>query len=84
MGFVDDDHGPSVSFGGFGCEETGGLGHDFGFVESGVGAQRGHDGDVEASGAERGVWNVEDVVAGRVEGCDGGANGDGFAGAGSS
>lgn len=50
-------------------------------MEPWVGAERGHDGDVEAAGAERGVGGVDDVVAGRVEGGGGGSQGDGFAGA---
>jgi hypothetical protein len=81
VGFVDDDHGAAVSFRCFRGEKRGGLGHDFCLMEPRVGAESGDDGDVEPSCAECGVRDVDDVVSGRVEGGDGGADGDGFAGA---
>jgi hypothetical protein len=76
---VDDQDDAAVAFGFLGGEQVGGLRHDFGFVEAGVGAERGDDGDVEAAGAERGVGDVDQVMPGLVEGRDGGADGDGLA-----
>ena len=81
MGFVADEHDPAVPFGSLGGEEVGGLGHQLGFEVAGLGAEGAHDGDVEAAGAEGGVGDVDDLVAGAVQGVDGGAHGHGLAGA---
>ena len=67
VGLVDDDHHPAVALGLFGGEQVGGLGHDLGLVEPGLGAQGPHDGDVEAPGAKGRVGHVDHLVPGRVE-----------------
>jgi hypothetical protein len=78
VGFVDDDDGASVAFDGFSGEECCCLGHDFGFVESGVCAECVHDRDVKTAGAECGVWDVDDVMSGWVKVRDGGTYGNSF------
>ena len=77
---VNDDGSP-VAFGFFVREQGRGLGHDFGFVESGCRSEGGHDRDVETACAERGVRDVDDVVACRVEPGDRRTNSDCFPGA---
>ena len=52
-----------------------------GGVEAGLAAEGEHDLVVEAAGADRGVGEVDERVAGGVEGGGGGAGGDGLAGA---
>src|SRR5207245_486414 len=49
--------------------------------EARAGAERAHDGDVEATGAEGGVGDVDDLVVGGVEGGAGGPGGHRLAGA---
>jgi hypothetical protein len=75
---LDDDHYAAVPFGGLGGEQVGGLGHQLGLEVAGLGAEGPHDRDVESPGAERGVGDVDDLVAGGVQGGDGGADRDSF------
>jgi hypothetical protein len=76
---IHDDHDAAVPLVGFGGQQVGGLGHQLGLEVAGLVAERADDGDVEAAGAEGGVGDVDDLVAGRVEGRDGGADGHGLA-----
>ncbi len=75
VGLVDADDDAAAAFVLFGGEQVGGLAHDFGLVEAGAATQRGDDGDVEASGADGGVGDVDDLVAGAVKLGGGGADG---------
>ena len=81
VGFVDDEDGGAAAFGGFGGEGVGGLWDEGGHVGAGQAAEGGDDGVVDAAGADGGVAEVDDGVAGGVQGGEGGADGDGFAGA---
>src|SRR6266498_3617802 len=74
VGLVDADDDAAAAFVLFGGEQVGGLAHDFGLVEAGAATQRGDDGDVEASGADGGVGDVDDLVAGAVQLGGGGAD----------
>src|SRR5262245_2214442 len=57
------------------------LGHDLGLEEARAGAEGADDCDVEAPGAEGGVGDVDDLVAGRVQGGASGTGSDRLAGA---
>jgi hypothetical protein len=81
VGFVDGDHDAASPLGGFRVEGVGGLGDERRFVEAGDVPEPGDDGHVDASCADRGVAQVDDGVARGVEIAEGGAHGDGFAGA---
>ena len=81
VGFVDDQDGGAAAFGVLGGEGVGGLGDEGGGVGAGWPAEGGDDGVVDAAGADGGVAEVDDGVAGGVEGGQGGADGDGLAGA---
>jgi hypothetical protein len=81
VGFVDDDHDAFAAFVLFGGERVGGLGDERRLVEAGDATQRGDDRGVEAAGADGGVAEVDDRVAGRVEIRGRGSGGDGLAGA---
>ena len=78
---IDDEHDAAVPLGGLGGEQVGGLGHQLGLEVAGLGAERPDDLHVEAPGAEGGVGDVDDLVAGGVEGGDGGAHRHGLPGA---
>jgi hypothetical protein len=75
MSLIADHYDPAVPFCGFGGEQIAGLGHQLGFEVARLGAQRADDGDVKAAGAEGGVGDVDDLVAGGVQASDGGAQG---------
>ena len=57
------------------------CGIEGGHVGAGQAAEGGDDGVVDAAGADGGVAEVDDGVPGGVQGGEGGADGDGFAGA---
>jgi hypothetical protein len=79
MCLVADHYDPAVPLGGLGGEQVGRLGHQLGFEVAGLGAERADDGDVKPAGAERGVGDVNDLVAGGVQGGDCGAQRHGLA-----
>ncbi len=80
VSLVDDDQHAPASLELLGGEQVGGLGHDLGLEEAGLCAEGGDEGDVDLAGAEGGrVGEVDDLVGGRVELADGGAEGDGLA-----
>src|SRR5260370_992115 len=81
MSLVADEDDAAVPFGGLGGEQVAGLGHQLGFEVAGLGAERADDGDIQAPGAEGGVGDVDDLVAGGVEAGDGGAQRHGLPGA---
>lgn len=78
MGFVDYEHDSAVAFRGFGGEQVGGLGHELGSLVAGFCSEGSDDGDVEASGAEGGVGDVDDLVSGGVQCRYGGSDRHGF------
>ena len=63
----------------FGGQRVAGLRDQGGVVEAGPPAERGHDVVVDAAGADGGVGEVDQVVAGGFGAVDGGAGGDGLA-----
>jgi hypothetical protein len=75
VGLVDDDHAGLGLLGFFGGQQLGGLGDQGGLVEAGVAAERSDDLGVQAALADAGVGDLDDGVAHRVEGGDGGAGG---------
>ncbi len=77
--FVDDDHDAAVPLGGLGGEQVAGLGHQLGLEVARPVTQRADDGDVKPAGAEGGVGDVDDLVAGRVQAGDRGAQRHGLA-----
>jgi len=79
VGFVDEQDGGAGAFGVFGGEGVAGLGDQGRGVEAGVAAQGGDDVVVDAAGADGGVGDVDQVVAGGFQAVDGGAGGDGLA-----
>src|SRR5215218_41205 len=81
VGLVDDHHGGLGLLGLLGGQQLGGLGDQAGLVEAGRSAERSDDLGVQAALADAGVGQVDDGVADRVQACDGGAGGDGLAGA---
>src|SRR5205823_5850388 len=81
VGLVEDQDRGSASLGLFGGEGVGGLWDEGGHVYAGHAAEGGDDGVVDAAGADGRVAEVNDRVAGRVERGEGGADGDGLAGA---
>src|SRR5215470_1493231 len=81
MRLINDDDDAAVALGLLGFEQLLGLGHDLGLEEARSGAEGADDGDVEATGAEGGVGDVDDLVAEWVERGPGSAGGDRLAGA---
>src|SRR5919198_1507841 len=79
--FVEDQDGGAASFVAFGGEGGGGLGDQPGGQVRRGGAERGHDGFVDATDSDHGVGQVDDGVAGGVQAGEDGAHGDGLAGA---
>jgi hypothetical protein len=73
VGLIADHHDAAVPLGGLGGEQVRCLGHQLGFEVAGLGAERADDRHVQAPGPERGVGDVDHLVAGGVEGGDGGA-----------
>jgi hypothetical protein len=78
---IADDHDAAVPLGGLGGEQVGRLGHQLGLEVAGPVAERADDGDIQPAGAEGGVGDVDDLVPGRVQGGDGGAQRHGLPGA---
>ncbi len=76
---VDAQDGDATAFGVFGGQRVTGLGNQGGVVEAGPPAQGADDVVVDASGADGGVGDVDQVVAGGFGAVDGGAGGDGLA-----
>ena len=81
VGLVDDQDGGAAAFVVFGGEGVGGLGDRGWPCGCGEPAEGGDDGVVDAAGADGGVAEVDDGVPGGVEAGEGGADGDGLAGA---
>jgi hypothetical protein len=81
MRFVDDQHGDAASFGCFAGEHVVGLGGQRGGAVGGPAAEAGDDVVVDSADAGGGVADVDDGVPGRVDAGQGGAGGDGLAGA---
>ena len=79
VALVDAQDGDAAAFGVFGGQRVAGLRDQGGVVEAGPPAQRGHDVVVDAAGADGGVGDVDQVVAGGFGAVDGGAGGDGLA-----
>src|SRR2546427_5098497 len=75
--FVDGEDDVAVALVGFGGECCLDLGDEVGGVEAGGLAERGGQGAVDAPDADLGVGEVDEGVAGRVEGGGGGAGGGG-------
>src|SRR3981189_1443495 len=82
VGLVNREDGLSSAFGVLGGEGVGGLGERSGVLEAGPAAEAGDELVADTAGAGGGVGDVDEGVAGLVEGGDRGAGGDGFAGAG--
>jgi hypothetical protein len=78
---VDDEDDQPAAFGVFGGERVSGLRDQRGLVEARNPAERGDDPVVDAAGADGRVAELDDGVSGGVECGQGGADGDGFAGA---
>lgn len=55
VGLIDDDHDAAVTLGLLRLQQFLGLGHDFGFEDTGLGAKGTNHGDVETAGAEGGM-----------------------------
>lgn len=66
MGFVDDDHDAFALLGLFGSERVSGLGDQRSLVKPPDTAEGGDDAVVDAAGANGGVVEVDDGVAGGV------------------
>lgn len=81
VGFVDDHDRGATAFGVFGGQGVGGLGGQGGGVETGHPPECADDVMQHAADPDRGVGQVDDDVAGGVQGGGGGPDGDGFAGA---
>jgi hypothetical protein len=79
--FVDQQHDGLAAFVVLGGQQLGGLGDQGRPVEAGDGPEGAHEVVVDASGADHGVGQVDDRVAGRVEAGGHGTGGDGLAGA---
>jgi len=79
MSLIQDHYDAAVPFGGLGGKQVAGLGHQLGLEVAGPVAERPDDRDIQAPGAEGGVGDVDDLVAGRVEAGDGGAQRHGLA-----
>src|SRR5919198_98819 len=79
VAFVDDQDGGAAAFGVLGGERVGGLGGEGGGAVAGPPAQGTDDGVVDAADADGGVADVGHGVSGWVQGCQGGAGGDGLA-----
>jgi hypothetical protein len=78
-GLIDHQDDPSSPFLFFGGQQGVGLGDQFGLEAARHGAQRAHDGDVQATGTDGWVGQVDDVVRGRIQLADGRAHCDGLA-----
>ncbi|BCI83256.1 hypothetical protein MTY66_48810 [Mycolicibacterium sp. TY66] len=81
VGLIDDEHGVSAAFGVFGGQCVGGLGGQSGGVKRRGVPEGGHDVGEHAAHSDGGVGQVDDDVAGGVQGGGCGADGYGFAGA---
>jgi hypothetical protein len=68
MSLIAGHYDPAVPLGGLGGEQVGRLGHQPGLEVAGLGAERADDGDIQRTRAEREVGDVDDLVAGRVQG----------------
>src|SRR5215469_11995619 len=79
MGLVDTQYGDTASLGCFGGQCVAGLRDQCGVVEAGPPAQGRHDVVVDAAGADGGVGDVDQVVAGGFGAVDGGAGCHGLA-----
>src|ERR1017187_9645450 len=79
MSLINDEDDAAVPLGGLGGEQVAGLGHQLGFEVARLGAERPDDRHIQPPGAERRVGDVDDLVAGRVEAGDGGAQRYGLA-----
>ena len=78
---VQHDDGVAAAFVFLGGEQVHRLRDQRGFVEAGDAAEGGDDAAVEAAAADGGVAEVDHRVPGGVEAGEGGADGDGLAGA---
>ena len=81
VGFVDHHDGDASALGVFGGERVGGLRGQGGVMGQGLPAEGGDDAVVDAADADGGVGQVDDGVAAAVQAGEGGAHGDGLAGA---
>ena len=81
VGFVEDEDDGAAAFVFLGGEQVDGLRDQRGLVEAGDAAEGGDDAGVEAAAADGGVAEVDDGVPAGVEAGEGGADGDGLAGA---
>jgi hypothetical protein len=79
--FWDHEHDLLAAFVVLGGEQLGGLADQGGPVEPRFGAEAGHEVVVDSAGADHGVGQVDDGVAGRVQRGDGRSGCDGLAGA---
>jgi hypothetical protein len=79
VGLVDDQDGCAAAFGVLGGQGVARLGDEHGGMEAEGLAEGGDDGVADAAGASGGVADVDGEVAVGVEGCEGGAGGDGLA-----
>ena len=78
---VDRQDRDPAAFGVLAGEQVHGLGGEGGVVGFRDAAERGDDGVVDPADTDGGVAEVDEGVAGGVEAGEGGAQGDGFAGA---
>ncbi len=67
MRLVDDEHDPTVSLRLLGLQELLGLDHHLGLEEARLGTEGADHGDVEPTGAEGGVGDVDHLMAQGVE-----------------
>lgn len=81
VGLVNDEDDLFAAFVVLGGEQFGGLADQGGPVEPGFGAEAGDEVVVDPAGADHGVGQVDDGVAGRIQRGDGCSGGDGLAGA---
>nr|WP_228759931.1 hypothetical protein [Pseudactinotalea sp. HY158] len=81
VGLVEDEDDGAAAFVFLGGQQVGGLGDEAGLVEARDGAEGGDDLAVDASAADGGVAYVDGGVPGGVQCGEGGADGDGLAGA---
>jgi hypothetical protein len=79
VSFVNEQYRVAATFRGFGGQRVAGLGDERGGVEAGFGTECGDDVLVDASGADGGVGNVDEVVTGTVDAVESGAGGHGLA-----
>ena len=73
VGLVADDHDAAAPFGGLGGEQVAGLGHQLGLEVTGPVAGRADDRHMRPAGAEGGIGDVDDLMAGGVQAGDRGA-----------